>query len=301
MRIVYCVLALFMLSACTLGPSTSQQGYRFVELEVEPLGDRSGLVLLNTDQREVPFFAYVENTMEQPAQNIVVEVGNVNDRIIDIRGRLSSQTIGESGVLAGFENEQGIPHWDHLSFDVSVSAPSRAYSTQLRYHVCADVSTVFEETVCIAPPLPRGSFSETCQPTVKRISGGQGAPVAIVGVRQADVIDQVSLYFDVINYGPGLVFSRELDSCSSIPQEYVGVIELESVEIGGEPIGCTDTARMGYELQFQKFEGTTLSCIVPKSLLDLHDDSTTELTLRARFSYRYHTEPVQQPLIIRRV
>jgi hypothetical protein len=297
----FVLLALITIAGCTLGPNQNQQGYRFINLQVEPIGDRSGLVLLTTESKQIPFFAYVENTMEQPAGNVVVEVGNVNDRIIDIKEQLAAQTIGESGTLAGFENQQGVAHWDDITFDVTVNASNRPYSTELRYHLCADVSTILEETICIAPAQPRGNYAETCEPTMKTITGGQGAPVAIVGIRQADAIDQVSLFFDVVNYGPGLVFSKDLDSCSTIPQEHVGVIELEYVEIGGIPIDCSDSSRMGYELEYQKYEGATLTCILTKSALPVPDDTTTQFAMKAVFTYRYHTEPVKQALIIRKV
>jgi hypothetical protein len=287
--------------ACIFEPRENQEGYRFIDLQVEPLGDRSGLILIPAADREIPFFAYVENTMEQPAENVIVEVGNVNDQLIDVKSKLASQSIGESGSLAGFEDTNGRPHWADIAFDVTVRAPGRPYSTQLRYHLCADVHTVFEETICIAPALPSGMYKETCEPTMKTITGGQGAPIAIVGIRQSDAIDSVSVFFDVVNYGPGLVFSKDFDNCSSIPQEHVGIVELESVEIGGVVMDCTDEARMGYELEYQKYEGTTLTCIVSKDELSMPEDTTTQFSMKAQFSYRYHTEPVKQALIIRKV
>lgn len=293
------LLVIVGLTSCTLGPRAEEQGYRFVEVEIEPFGDNGGMVYVTGTGRDVPFYAYVVNEMREPAENIVFEVTNVNENIVPLPAALASERIGDDGTLAGYENTEALPYDDQIAHDVAVEVPRRKYSTELRYHLCADAQTIIEDTVCIAPAQPSGSYDVTCEPTEKRVSGGQGAPVAIVGIRQSDTIDSVSLHFDVVNYGTGLVFSRDSDRCSFIPQNEAGIIDLTDVTIGGVAMPCARQERMGYDLQYQKYEGTSFTCTVDKSRLSIPPSSTVQLSISATFAYRYHVEAGRQAIIVR--
>lgn len=296
---ILAIVVLVLLSSCLPRESTGA-GYAFVDVSVSPITDGSGLILMDVPTRDYAFYGEFRNRMSEDASDITFDVSNVNERIIDVSA-IATTPIGNDGTLGGVVSSPG-ESYGFLEATVPVTAQKREYSTQLRYHFCADARTVFQDTVCIAPNTGPGNYESTCDPTVKTVTGGQGAPVAVVAVRQSDALDTVSLFIDVINYGNGLVFSADSDSCASITQEEAGIIRLEEVLIGGAPIACVQEQRMGYDVQYQKRTGTTFTCSFRKSDLPILLDSTTVLTdIVATFNYRYHIDAGTQSIIVRNV
>ena len=299
--LVFAVLATGF-TACTLGGPSG--GYAFVDARIEPLSDRSGLILIRgTGDDSTPVATYtsiitLENRMLGAADDVRIEVSNVNPGIMDF-SHLNEQRVS----LAPFEDPDGADWFALIESNVPIYEPKNEYSTQLRYHMCARSRTFYQGTVCMAPPLGRHEYTPTCNPEIKRIEGGQQAPVAVTSIRQADAIDTVSVFIDVVNFGPGLVFDYS-DSCARIPQEAAGHIEITALEIGGERIldSCQTSARMGFTHEYQKHTGTTFTCVIDKNARGIPDwDSTITTDLSIELSYGYHVVAGTQPIIIRKI
>ena len=291
-----------MLTSCTYGGPTG--GYAFIDASIEPISDRSGLIMIqgNRDENNPAQTTYgsiitLENRMLAPASNVMVEVSNVNPSIIDF------SSIAEHRVdLAGFEDREGGEWFDVHQFSVEVVEPKREYSTQIRYHLCAQSETRYQGTICMAPPMSPHLYQRTCAPEVLKIQGGQQAPVAVTEIRQADSVSATTIFIDVVNFGTGLVFDYS-DTCARIPQEDAGHITLTSLTIGGEDVtsACSQRrARMGYTQEYQKHTGTTFTCIIDKSELRIADwDEMITTDVSVAFSYGYHVIAATQPIIIR--
>ena len=291
------LVILFVLVGCDFGGG-SHTGV-FLSASVSPFGERSGLVLMDEPTTVIPLVIEIENRMRQNATNVRVVPSNVNHRIINMAA------IGQGSLdIPGTEYLHGTPGFATIQAEVGVARQKREYTTRIDYHLCADTTTRFEGVICIAPRGTTTYHRDGCQPSDLRITEGQEAPVAVVALRQMDAVNSVSLMFDLVNYGNGIVFEAGTDSCSYIEQEHAGKVRLSSLTIGGTRVECletdpTPTRRMGFDQRYQRYTGVTFQCVIDKDVITESSDVPLARPITAVFEYAYHTKPAQQAVIIR--
>lgn len=302
---------LLSLSSCSLlrvGPSSSASGgYGFIDATIQPLTDSSGVYYVTSAKPVLQLSIQLQNAMKANATNVRLDVSNVNPEVLDF----SELTQHTQIDLAPLNDPKGKPWFSDIEAKVGIIPPKRPYSTQIRYHLCAVAHTEFAGTVCLAPDAQPGSYATTCSPGDQTVQGGQGAPVAVTAIRQADSVSSDTISIDVINRGGGLVFNASKNECSFIDQQDSGIIELKKLELGG--IELTDcegqTRRMGYTQKYQTYTGTTFRCTIDKTKKStdtekriaqlFSSNSTISTSLYAELEYGYHVEAGTQNIIIK--
>jgi hypothetical protein len=293
----YVLVLMLLLVGCI--PGGEQAGGTFLAIDVTPLGDRSGLILMDEDTTTIPTVIEIRNPMRQDARNVRIVPSNVNTRIVNMA------VIGEqSFTLPGTNTLEGSPGVAIIEADIGIALQKRDYSTRIDYHVCAITTTAYEDTICVAPPGITSYSEDGCTPGDVSVTGGQGAPVAVVAMRQLDAPNSVSIMFDLVNYGSGIVFDPTSDSCSYIDQAAAGKITLTDLVIGNASVDCTrteqrPTRRMGFDQKYQRYTGVTFQCVIDKNVITDGSIDPVARPVRAVFEYNYHTKPVQQVVAVK--
>ena len=272
----------------------------FLTAEISPIGDRSGLILMDRSEERMPLSIVITNPMSEDASDVRLVASNVNNRIIDM------SVVGDESIprLQGTRALMGSPGVALRELDIGIALGLREYSTRIDYHLCAQTSTVYDGVLCISPVGYRDHTGEGCQPRDVQVSERQGAPVSVVAMRQTDSLNSVSIMFDLVNYGNGIVFEYDGERCSYIGQEHAGRITLTSLRIGEQEVPCMSddphpTRRMGFDRQYQRYTGVTFQCVIDKNLIVSGSQVPVARPVSATFTYGYHVNAGQQIVSVR--
>jgi hypothetical protein len=274
------------------------EGYGFITVRIHPIAADANTIYISSPEQHTVFTAELTNEMFREARGVKLVPDNYNPLAIDF-SKLLSHNFPD---MDGYNIDTGYKDYHIMEVNVPVSSiAGRPYTTNLRYHLCAESRTFVETQVCIRPQGQIDNRGGTCTPGTVTLNRGQGAPVAVTSIHQFDSGNAVAFHINVANKGRGLVYSRSDDMCGFISQDSIGRIDLIEVSISGNRINCERTSeRLGYTKQYQASSGATFVCSATKSQLEMPSSGGPQsLIFRAEFAYNYHVELPSQNIIIK--
>ena len=114
---------------------------------------------------------------------------------------------------------------------------------------CYDYETIASPLVCIdSDPFSLKAKAKTCKPGAVKISGGQGAPIAITGVDVSATSRKTSFAIHIQNLGKGMLYAKGSQNCDpysgGLSQSELDWVTIDEVTVAGENIkaSCSPAA-----------------------------------------------------------